>query len=62
MNYSNRIISLTIKKMMDLLDLILFINIINNVKILRIIMEIGVKPLALMSQLATVIIDICKDI
>lgn len=43
---------------MDLLDLALSADTVNTVKNLRVIMEMGVEPLALMSQLATVITDI----
>lgn len=43
---------------MDLLDLALSADTVNTVKNLREIMETGVEPLALMSQLATVITDI----
>lgn len=43
---------------MDLLDLALSADTVNTVKNLRVIMETGVEPLALMSQLATVITDI----
>ena len=43
---------------MDLLDLALSADTVNTVKSLRVIMETGVEPLALMSQLATVITDI----
>lgn len=49
---------------MDLLDLALSADTVNTVKNLRVIMESGVEPLALMSQLATVITDIlagCYD-
>ena len=43
---------------MDLLDLALSADTVNTVKNLRVIMETGAEPLALMSQLATVITDI----
>lgn len=43
---------------MDLLDLALSADTVNTVKNLRTIMETSVEPLALMSQLATVITDI----
>lgn len=43
---------------MDLLDLALSADTVNTVRNLREIMESGVEPLALMSQLATVITDI----
>ncbi|KAB1221542.1 Protein STICHEL-like 3 [Morella rubra] len=46
------------EKLVDLLDLALSADTINTVKNLRVIMESGVEPLALMSQLATVITDI----
>ncbi|CAI0560869.1 unnamed protein product [Linum tenue] len=46
------------EKLVDLLDLALSADTVNTVKNLRVIMEIGVEPLALMSQLATVITDI----
>lgn len=49
---------------MDLLDLALSADTVNTVKNLRTIMETSVEPLALMSQLATVITDIlagCYD-
>ncbi|CAK9148079.1 unnamed protein product [Ilex paraguariensis] len=45
-------------KLVDLLDLALSADTVNTVKNLREIMETGVEPLALMSQLATVITDI----
>jgi len=44
--------------LVDLVDLALFVDIVKNVKNLRVIMETGLEPLALMSQLATVITDI----
>lgn len=43
---------------MDLLDLALSADTVNTVRNLRVIMETGVEPLALMSQLATIITDI----
>lgn len=43
---------------MDLLDLALSADTVNTVKNLREIMESGIEPLALMSQLATIITDI----
>lgn len=43
---------------MDLLDLALSADTVNTVKNLRVILEMGVEPLALMSQLATVVTDI----
>lgn len=43
---------------MDLLDFALSADTINTVKNLRDIMASGVEPLALMSQLATIITDI----
>lgn len=46
------------EKLVDLLDLALSADTVNTVKHLRDIMESGVEPLALMSQLATVITDI----
>ncbi|KOM39129.1 hypothetical protein LR48_Vigan03g251100 [Vigna angularis] len=46
------------EKLVDLLDLALSADTFNIVKNLRVIMEAGVEPLALMSQLATVITDI----
>ncbi|KAG6778902.1 hypothetical protein POTOM_015265 [Populus tomentosa] len=46
------------EKLVDLLDLALSADTVNTVKNLRVIMETGVEPLALMSQLATVITDI----
>ncbi|GLU13848.1 hypothetical protein SLE2022_304580 [Rubroshorea leprosula] len=46
------------EKLVDLLDLALSADTANTVKNLRVIMETGVEPLALMSQLATVITDI----
>lgn len=46
------------EKLVDLLDLALSADTVNTVKNLRVIMEAGVEPLALMSQLATVITDI----
>lgn len=46
------------EKLVDLLDLALSADTVNTVKSLRVIMETGVEPLALMSQLATVVTDI----
>ncbi|VFQ88487.1 unnamed protein product [Cuscuta campestris] len=46
------------EKLVDLLDLALSADTANTVRNLREIMESGVEPLALMSQLATVITDI----
>ncbi|KAL6553287.1 hypothetical protein OROGR_007129 [Orobanche gracilis] len=46
------------EKLVDLLDLALSADTVNTVKNLRDIMESGVEPLALMSQVATVITDI----
>lgn len=46
------------EKLVDLLDLALSADTVNTIKNLRVIMETGVEPLALMSQLATVITDI----
>ncbi|XP_026657155.2 protein STICHEL-like 4 isoform X2 [Phoenix dactylifera] len=46
------------ERLVDLLDLALSANTVNTVKSLREIMETGVEPLALMSQLATIITDI----
>ncbi|KAG7532565.1 P-loop containing nucleoside triphosphate hydrolase [Arabidopsis thaliana x Arabidopsis arenosa] len=46
------------EKLVDLLDLALSADTVNTVKNLRLIMETGLEPLALMSQLATVITDI----
>ncbi|KAK1378541.1 hypothetical protein POM88_025285 [Heracleum sosnowskyi] len=46
------------EKLVDLLDLAFSADTVNIVKNLREIMESGVEPLALMSQLATVITDI----
>ncbi|GER28463.1 replication factor C / DNA polymerase IIIgamma-tau subunit [Striga asiatica] len=46
------------EKLVDLLDLALSADTVNIVKNLRDIMESGVEPLTLMSQLATVITDI----
>lgn len=46
------------EKLVDLLDLALSADTVNTVKNLRETMESGVEPLALMSQLATVITDI----
>ncbi|KAA8515052.1 hypothetical protein F0562_018161 [Nyssa sinensis] len=46
------------EKLVDLLDLALSADTVNTVKNLREIMESGVEPLALMSQLATIITDI----
>lgn len=43
---------------MDLLDLALSADTVNTVKNLRLIIESGVEPMALMSQIATVITDI----
>ncbi|XP_031494271.1 protein STICHEL-like 3 isoform X2 [Nymphaea colorata] len=45
-------------KLVDLLDLALSADTVSTVKTLREIMEAGVEPLALMSQLATIITDI----
>ncbi|KAJ0448570.1 putative DNA-directed DNA polymerase [Helianthus annuus] len=45
-------------KLVDLLDFALSADTVNTVKHLREIMELGVEPLALMSQLATVVTDI----
>lgn len=46
------------EKLVDLLDLALSADTVNTVKSLREITEAGVEPLALMSQLATLITDI----
>ncbi|KAG8634581.1 protein STICHEL-like 3 isoform X2 [Manihot esculenta] len=46
------------EKLVDLLDLALSADTVNTVRNLRVIMETGVEPLALMSQLATIITDI----
>ena len=46
------------EKLVDLLDLALSADTVNTVKNLRTIMETSVEPLALMSQLATVITDV----
>eukprot|EP01018_Ginkgo_biloba_P007264 Gb_17581 [translate_table: standard] len=46
------------EKLVDLLDLALSADTVNTVKSLRELMEAGVEPLALMSQLATLITDI----
>ncbi|KZV51077.1 protein STICHEL-like 3 [Dorcoceras hygrometricum] len=46
------------EKLVDLLDIALSADTVNTVKNLRRIMESGVEPLALMSQLATLILDI----
>ncbi|XP_073109087.1 protein STICHEL-like 3 isoform X3 [Elaeis guineensis] len=46
------------EKLVDLLDLALSADTVNTVKSLREIMETGAEPLALMSQLATIITDI----
>ncbi|XP_030479966.1 protein STICHEL-like 3 [Cannabis sativa] len=46
------------EKLVDLLDLALSADTVNTVKSLRVIMETGVEPLGLMSQLATIITDI----
>ncbi|CAH8358504.1 unnamed protein product [Eruca vesicaria subsp. sativa] len=46
------------EKLVDLLDFALSADTVNTVKNLRMVMETGVEPLALMSQLATVITDI----
>ncbi|KAG2591400.1 protein STICHEL-like 4 [Panicum virgatum] len=45
-------------KLVDLLDLALSADTVNTVKTLRDITETGVEPLALMSQLATIITDV----
>lgn len=46
------------EKLVDLLDLALSADTVNTVKNLREIMETGVDPLALMSQIATIITDL----
>lgn len=46
------------EKLIELLDLALSADTVNTVKNLRQIIESGVEPLALMSQLATLITDI----
>lgn len=46
------------EKLVDLLDLALSADTVNTVKNLRVIMETGVDPLGLMSQLATIITDV----
>ncbi|XP_073313262.1 protein STICHEL-like 4 [Primulina huaijiensis] len=46
------------EKLVDLLDIALSADTVNTVKNLRHIMESGIEPLALMSQLATLITDI----
>ncbi|KAJ6819518.1 protein STICHEL-like 4 [Iris pallida] len=46
------------EKLVDLLDLALSADTVNTVKNLREIMETGVEPLALISQLATIITDV----
>lgn len=46
------------EKLIDLLDLALSANTVNTIKNLREIMEAGVEPIRLMSQLATIITDI----
>ncbi|XP_024028157.1 protein STICHEL-like 4 [Morus notabilis] len=46
------------EKLVDLLDLALSADTVNTVKNLRVIMETGVEPLGLMSQLATIITDL----
>ena len=46
------------EKLVDLLDLALSADTVNTVKNLRLIIESGVEPMALMSQIATVITDI----
>lgn len=46
------------EKLVDLLDLALSADTVNTVKSLREIIETGVEPLALVSQLATIITDI----
>ncbi|KAL0542732.1 hypothetical protein IC582_017806 [Cucumis melo] len=46
------------EKLVDLLDLALSADTVNTVKHLRLIIESGVEPMALMSQIATVITDI----
>lgn len=46
------------EKLVDLLDFALSADTVNTVKNLREIMESGVEPLALMTQLATVITDV----
>jgi DNA polymerase III gamma/tau subunit len=45
-------------RLVDLLDLALSADTVKTVKTLRDITETGVEPLALMSQLATIITDI----
>lgn len=46
------------EKLVDLLDLALSAHTVNTIKNLRDIMEAGVEPLSLISQLATIITDI----
>ncbi|KAF5738274.1 protein STICHEL-like 3 isoform X1 [Tripterygium wilfordii] len=46
------------EKLVDLLDLAFSADTVHTVKNLRVVMETGVEPVALMSQLATVITDI----
>ncbi|XP_023003139.1 protein STICHEL-like 3 [Cucurbita maxima] len=46
------------EKLVDLLDLALSADTVNTVKNLRLIIESGVEPMALISQIATVITDI----
>ncbi|XP_078431202.1 AAA-type ATPase family protein isoform X2 [Wolffia australiana] len=46
------------EKLVDLLDLALSADTVNTVKRLRDIMEVGIEPLALMSQMAALITDI----
>lgn len=43
---------------MDLLDSALSTDTVNTVKNLRVLLETGVGPLALMSQLATIVTDL----
>lgn len=46
------------EKLVELLDLALSADTVNTVKNLRVIMEMGIEPLTVMSQLASVITDI----
>ena len=56
--YTSQVGLISDEKLVDLLDFALSADTVNTVKSLREIMESGVEPLALMSQLATVITDV----
>lgn len=58
LSYFSQVGLISDEKLVDLLDLALSADTVNTVKNLREILEMGVEPLALMSQLATVVTDI----